>query len=334
MANKKLNDDDMCFATIGLTADLDELCNEYRLAHYNSLRPCLRCPANCSTLPWTNIDDEDSCFALTYEPPADGAMIAAPNDHPIWQRIGLTIFSVLWDIMHGLDLGPTQHVCGNVLFDFVHNPNFGASVKERLYTVEALIRNTYKHMGVANRLDHLTLNMFSKEGSLTTVFPVLRVKANEGRHLLPVLLHLLLHDPRCNVEETAYVQYRKSCVTYLCRYYAIVDNPDYFLDDESVREAQKCVQGFLESYVWLTDWALTNSKIRWQMTIKFHYYKHSCDQLPYLNPKHASCYTPESYLGFLARIAHSSSYGKPAYSWGTFIMRKLLMVSIVRKRRL
>ena len=87
-----------------------------------------------------------------------------------------------------------------------------------------------------------------------------------------------------------YTIYRLRAVTYLCRFYAAMDSPNYFLSEEEQQVAAESVHGFLESYSWLNQWALQNNRMRWPLTIKFHYFKHEAKLLIYLNPKHGSTY--------------------------------------------
>ena len=155
LANQKLHNGNLFFAIIGLSADLEELCQEYLLAHYNSLKPCFWCPCDLDLLPWTNYGDEDSCFALAYEPPNDGSMVPAPSCHPVFDL--LTLWGVLWDVMHGLDLGPSQHEAGNILFDFVHDTRLGPNKDAALKEAWVLIDQGYKDLHITNRLDNLTL---------------------------------------------------------------------------------------------------------------------------------------------------------------------------------
>ena len=60
--------------------------------------------------------------------------------HPWWTYPGAHAFQYLWDIMHGLDLGPTQHVEGNVLQDLVQMPALGPNMQARLSWVTSRIQ--------------------------------------------------------------------------------------------------------------------------------------------------------------------------------------------------
>ena len=134
LANQTLNSEGFFLVAIGIGAYLDEVCNQYKLPHFNSNQPCCWCPTDVNELPWTDLGAESACFALTYAA-SNAAHRARPNDHPIWSTAGLNRFSVLWDIMHGSDMGPTMHFNGNVLYDLTSNTNLGANRISRLQWV-------------------------------------------------------------------------------------------------------------------------------------------------------------------------------------------------------
>ena len=69
-------------------------------------------------------------------------------------------------------------------------------------------------------------------------------------------------------------QYTGSGQSPTCRFYAVMDSPNYFLSEEEQQVAAESVHGFLESYSWLNQWALDTNRMRWPITIKFHYFKH------------------------------------------------------------
>ena len=138
MANEPLSQQGFVFAITGVTADLDELCNEYKLAHVNSTAPCFWCPCNTTGMPWNDFSVGALYRELMCTVPASGGPVRAPNDHPIWTIPGVTVFCVLWDILHGLDLGPTLHVLGNILADWMLDQRFGVDRGSRPMALTAL----------------------------------------------------------------------------------------------------------------------------------------------------------------------------------------------------
>ena len=133
----------------------------------------------------------------------------------MWPVAGLNRFSVLWDIIHGLDMGPTMHVNGNVLYDLTANTNLGANKQSRLQWAFARIRQAYNDLGIENYLDALTLSMFTDPDSPGTVFIVRKVKANTSRYVLAALLEVLKHPH--TYEPGEYAACKRDAVTDLCR---------------------------------------------------------------------------------------------------------------------
>ena len=185
----------MC--VLGLTCDLEELCNEYGLSHFNSRDPCFLCQCTGykgGPRPWTDFRPCADWRSTTIALPADGSAMAKPNHHPIWMIPGLSIFCVLFDILHTVDLGICAHVLGSILDELMRDQTFGNNQDERLETVWGWIRRTYSEDKVGNRLAHLKLSMFMSDNNN---FAVLHCKGNEARHLLPVLCKFIQahHDP-------------------------------------------------------------------------------------------------------------------------------------------
>lgn len=281
---------------------------------------------------WSDLSTTSRCFSLTYKPPADGSDLPPPNDHPIWTLPGINRYSVLWDSLRGLDLGPTGHVNGNSLQDLLELPSLGPNKEARLQWVRGNLKQAYDVLEVENRLDYLTLSMVTDPKSPGTCFPFLKAKANENKYVCACLF-LLLQDPLVHDPADDYCVYRLPAVTYLCRFYAIMDSPSYFLTREEQQVAEEAVHGFLQSYSWLNQHALRNNRMRWPITIKFHYFKHEANLLGYLNPKHGSTYRGEHFVGKLAKIGLSCSYGKPAYAISPFLVQKLRLLAKLEARR-
>ena len=122
LANQALNRDGYFLAMFMIIADLEELCNMYGLRHFNGNECCFFCKANTSTLPWSDLSPE-ALWRHTLEKWPDTQHPPTPLN--IWNIAGLTLFSVQWDMLHGLDLGPALHVNGNLLEDMVHWKVFG-----------------------------------------------------------------------------------------------------------------------------------------------------------------------------------------------------------------
>ena len=142
----------------------------------------------------------------------------------------------------------------------------------------------------------------------------------------------ILKDPQVR-EASEYYECKVAAVTHLCRFYAICDSLNFHLTAEEHRIAQASAQSFLDCYTWLCDWAITNHKMQWQVTIKFHYFKHGAAQAKFLNPKFGSCYKGERHVGKVAKVALSCSYGKPAWAISEWLQQKLQILVLLVQRR-
>mgnify|MGYP001116255074 CR=1 FL=1 len=214
--------------------------------------------------------------------------------------------------------------------DFLEDTTLGPNQAARLQTVWDLVKDDYDRRRPPQCLDRLTINMFSKEGSTRAVFPCLKAKANEARHVLPSILMLCRrwHDPG-----SAYYVNRLACVALRCRFYAICECAKHVLPPDAATAGGTCIKDFLRHYSLLAEEAVTHNRLRWQVTIKFHYLAHVVDDIHYMNPKYVSTYTPESFIGKLAVVAHSATFGKPGYALGRFLMAKMQTMMSVRLSR-
>ena len=98
-------------------ADLDYCCNVWKLRHFNVGPCCFLCGADHESRPWNDFRPGSEWMSTSM------TLLEWYNDlpdHPLWTAYGFTVFSVCLDIMHILDLGVAQHLCGSVLTHLVH----------------------------------------------------------------------------------------------------------------------------------------------------------------------------------------------------------------------
>ena len=323
LAGQPLDPEGRFLAVFQILGDLDELCNGLGLAHFNSLKPCFWCGCDTAGLPWTDFRATAAWRPTIVRPQL---VMPPPADHEIWKLPGVTVLSVGWDILHGLDLGPTQHVLGNCLEDLVQCGDLGRTAEERIKVVWSRSLEIYKELHIANRLPNLELNTFRTAGN----FPRLRGKGNESRHYLKVMQQLLVEFQPV---ATPYIERRNAMVANLLRFYAIVEEKGFFLSPEEAEEGERMVQSFLQNYTWLAKRALNQGELRWQVTIKMHYLAHAAEMLKWSNVRHSSTYPGEAFVGKIAKMAFSASLGKPPYLLGGLLLQKVQAARAVRIRK-
>ena len=306
-----------------LVGDLEELANQYGLSHWASNEPCFWCSCNTSDRPWSDFAPGAAWRATVHEPQI---VNPPPSPHPVWTIPGMSRWAVSWDILHGLDLGPTLHVLGNVLEDLVSLRTLGRSAEQRLKTLWGRAQEIYREEAISSRVPHLQLSSWRVQGD----YPKLRCKGNEARHLVPVVLKLVEeYDPSMS----EYAMTRKEMLTSLIAFYTTLDTKNFFFTPEQAAAGKMQGLTFLKNYVWLAHYARQAGHLRWQVTVKFHYVAHACELLKWANPKYGSTYQGESYVGRISRIALTASYGKPSYLLGGLLMQKMHASRAVRIRK-
>ena len=236
LANTPLHPEAKFLGTFQLLGDLDELCNQYGLRHFNSNSPCFWCRANTQDLPWTDFSPT-AAWRQTLEEPQ--RVLLAPSEHELWLLPGMSVFSVGWDILHGLDVGPCLHVLGNCLEDLMQVRALGRSQEARVATIWQAAQDLYREGQVQNRLGHLDVNSFHHGAD---EYPKLRAKANEARHFLPVVRALL---DRFDNGDSPYHMCRNRMVDSLLGFYQIVDVPRLLLTEAEARQGKAYIQQFL-----------------------------------------------------------------------------------------
>ena len=132
--------------------------------------------------------------------------------------------------------------------------------------------------------------------------------------------------------KSVYTGHRLQMLTALVQFYKVVDSHEYFLTKREVATARQALSDFLLHYTWLSNDAIKRGLVRWQVTIKFHYLCHASETLAWSNPRWASTYAGESFVGKIAKIAFGSSLGKAPHELGGLLMHKLQAGRAVRRR--
>ena len=278
LAQQPLDPNGKFLAVLSILGDLDELCNTLGLAHFNSASPCFWCGCNTRDVPWTDSSPDAAWRATTLQPQPD---MPVPSALEIWQILGVTIFSVGWDILHGLDLGPTQHVLGNCLEDLLRTPAFGNTIPTRLKGYGQELSRSTRTCRFRTGSLILELSNFRHAGD----YPRLKAKGNESRHFVPVVQQLLL---QMGESWSQCSRHRNEMLVALVRFYEIVDVHDFFLTRAKAEEGERVLMTFLQQYSRLAKKAVEQGQLRWQLAIKFHYVAHAAALLKWANVRHSS----------------------------------------------
>ena len=86
---------------------------------------------------------------------------------------GVSLDSVMIDVLHALDLGVTQHALGNILWEYLVRPGFipGRTQADRCKSLWGKLKVHYGILKTPNRIQALTLEMISRQGRAPNCAP-------------------------------------------------------------------------------------------------------------------------------------------------------------------
>ena len=108
--------------------------------------------------------------------------------HMLFYLPAVTLYNVIPDFMHCVDLGVSHHALGNAIFEMVCLPHFFPTCRTNDERKDALwdrITRQYAARGTPNQLSNLEHSFFCNTDAPHQHFPVLttRIKAAETRNL-------------------------------------------------------------------------------------------------------------------------------------------------------
>lgn len=297
-----------------IQGDHEFFSNVLKLPHWASHYPCWECDcqnfAGCDA--WKSMKELD-LEKSDYHVYTHDEQLADPwSDHALFQLAHVSAKNVRGDPMHILFCkGLYSHLIGGILHYacWYEGPGKVCAVRpwKRLGTLFAEIQQEYRSQGLANRLTNLKLSMFTDSAKPWASKASLDCKAGEGKHLLPALVPVLekLFAPGMKEEEVKMI----SAASSLEKLVALWDEAGTFLTPAEFGKALALGKGFLLDYKWLNSWSLEKDRNSFAIVAKFHTFMHLLFNSKYMNPKKQWNFRAEDYVGHIARMGHSISFG-------------------------
>ena len=261
----------------------------------------------------------------------ESAKASPASLHPLFQLVGVTQLSLMFDVMHVLDQnGVTSHLLGNALFSFVFEDLRGPP-RQALGRVWVRIQAIYKELGSAHRLHNLRLSMFCDEGSPHASYPCLStaIKATETRHLVqPVYVLACEFDSGSDVHT-----HRRLCLKNLLRFYTLLEAHGLFIPGDQHALLATSVSKVLNHYSWLAKHSMENGRLQYSLVPKFHFLHHLAEQAKFCNPRFSWTYMSEDFVGHVVGLARSCAPGTGPLRLLPTVMQKYRLVQHLRFTR-
>ena len=201
-----------------------------------------------------------------------------------WGIPGACLSTLRPDWMHIVDLGLLQSIQGCIFWELYVELGGNYTRRSPCALLLNMIKQQSRAQGVEPPINDLTVHMLRPELSKK---PKMRLKAAEGRYLLPVLLGILLN---CFEAVTPHQILRIQCVRALCDCYHLFTQWDSSSGRTLGQLARRHIILYKELHASATD------KLLYVVAPKHHLFIHLSENAK-ANPITSWCYSEESLIG-------------------------------------
>ena len=215
----------------------------------------------------------------------------------IWLIVTMTVYGIIKDILHALDLGMTSHINANVFIEVMDTNVWGNTQDLKLAGLQGALDDWYRQNKHAYKIQgELGFSRIRTSND----WPKLKCKGAQSRHLLKFTLDLC----RKHHDGAKHDQDRLVLVSCVCRYYDIVDRDPMFHPEASQIELDKVGRAGFEAYLRLSREALNKQIRAWKMPAKVHCWSHLCeDTCKIINARYLWCYPDEDLQKLVKEVA-------------------------------
>ena len=310
------------FILWSLIGDQEHYSNSMHLPHWANAQPCFECKqfkAECmeclaSPIPaekMRTLEEEHNCRL---------------SHHPLFTLAGFSHFNVCQDAMHILYCkGVLSHCMGNALKHWCwHSKGLQGTPKARLATIFGKIQQYYKEYNITNCLNTLKLSMFVDTERPHQERPFMRLKAGECRGLVPIFAALAVDFSDGTDIDLKVIGLFQSMASFQ-------DLMDIAGRHPTKNEADAALELYMDSldhYQWLQLNRVNDHQ--WHSTPKFHNGKHLAMSLAFDNPTFTWAFRAEDFVGRMAKLGHSVSFGTRVLSLSVKITEKYRLMMFCR----
>ena len=287
---------------------------------WNNHGICWRCAADhsdgvCSFL---NLGPHAGWRAHRTTPAQFWAAMRAQGITPccLFNLPGVSVDMVTIDVLHCLDLGVSQDLIGNVMWEFIeHGFVEGSSREKRVKELFKLLKKHQKTVDSSNKLQGLTVEMIKQDKKP----PKLRAKGGETRSLMTFALEMsiTMHQNLQTEHSNAVLQ----CVSGHMEFYLLMGVEPYKPD-----LASAACQKFCTFYNALSKEAQDShgNDLFWRIKPKFHMYQELAQYQTFVlgDPKLFWTYKDEDFVGWVAKLARTEGGPKQAATVATNVLQQ------------
>ena len=322
------------FAWVAVSCDQDYLSNVFKFPHWNIDSPCPRCDCNLDSKPWTDVIGRPWHLVTLLQ----WLMVDPDTLHPLFQHpetLGFTVFSVIFDLMHVVNLGVLQSYLASVYWMLVFASDLDGSFDHRVEYVYSRLLLAYDSVGTKSS-ERLTLTkaqaVMDLAGHGPKEFPELNTKAAVTRNLLTPLRMVVVELAEGKAHWASVLEGLRA----IERFYTLIMPRMFKLSAADAAEARCSLAQFLSSSARLTAMnanAVPRPVRLFGLTIKHHVLCHLGDDLVWTNPRMYWVYKDEDFVGKIADLARVCSASLGPYRMHRKLLSRYVMRLYVRFSR-
>ena len=316
---------------MAVKGDYEFRCNYLGLpGHWSAANPCADCLCTSASGPlfFRNVRPGASWKAQTFatlgvdrwrqhlrDLGKEPAMIFLPRN---LGGLGLNHNFCFHDILHCFDLGVSQGVLGNVLWHLTFTDIMGGmSPQAKFEKVAELIDEEYTSRKTPSQFTSMDISMFCDPGNPRSAFPLLRGKAANTRHLVPILKDIWARFARADID---YEQHVLVVLINLSRVYELVSAKDtegrrYYVYPAAIHsDLVSAIDRMLLhlAYLCTTCADLSPPRLLWNFTPKVHHAWHVGAQAKWTSLRLMWTYNNEDFMGHVQCLGEAQRHGLKA----------------------
>ena len=314
-----------------LLGDQDHFSNQYKMPHWRNQCYCWECKADQKSDVSSGFDF-DKVHLIPKRSVAD-ELATRLSDHPVFSIRGVSHFNIAQDMLHICFVhGVVNKAMGSALKDWCWKDGKGrqkAPPVTRLAWIFQRIQTLYSEKRVACRLSNIKIKMFVSQESPHQSFPELRCKGAECKHLTEIfsILAAELHDGSEKSE------LRRQLFQNMFNFQTLADIAPMVPSDDQAAQAQGHMVSFLKQYHALSQMAKADDEMNWHIVSKHHRAFHLSENFKFLNCKFNWCFKSEDFVGRIAILGHSVTFGVRSTAITLKLMEKYRLLMYLKFSR-
>ena len=107
-------------------------------------------------------------------------------------------------------------------------------------------------------------------------------------------------------------EHRAGLLEGLAAFGRLMDESPIVPTDSQADQAMIVMQDVLRHADWLKQYSIASGSDRFHIVYKHHFFQHLAEQFRFINPRFSWCFKAEDYVGSIAALIHSCSFGTRA----------------------